>query len=92
MNKTEIYTESMLASKFNVTTISPYEHNFEEPIPVKGRSSYNNAEIVLIRVSENKASGQSVSLMLLVGKHYRKIQWRMLTDNEKIRVQKALGI
>lgn len=92
MNNTEIYTESMLASKFNVTTISPYEHDFEEPIPIKGRKSYNDAVIVFIRVSENKASGHAASLTLLVNKHYRKLQWRMLTDKEKIRVQKALGI
>lgn len=92
MNNTEIYTESMLASKFNVTTISPYEHDFEEPIPIKGRKSYNDAVIVFICVSENKAYGHAASLTLLVNKHYRKLQWRMLTDKEKIRVQKALGI
>lgn len=47
---------------------------------------------VSMRVAENKAVGPAVSLMLLVDGHYRKIQWNMLTDNEKICIQEALGI
>lgn len=47
---------------------------------------------VSIRVAENKAIGPAVSLMVLVDGHYRKIQWRMLSDSEKICIQKALGV
>lgn len=87
-----IYTEAMLASLFNVTTTSPYECDLKMAVPVKGRKSYNNAKAVSIRVAENKAIGPAVSLMVLVEGHYRKIQWSMLSDNEKICIQKALGI
>lgn len=87
-----VYTEYMLASLFNVTTTSPFECNLKNPVPVKGRKSYHNAMAVSIRVAENKAIGPAVSLMLLVDGHYRKIQWNMLTDNEKICIQEALGI
>lgn len=82
----------MLASLFNVTITSPYECDLENHVPVKGRKSYCNAKAISIRVAENKAIGPAVSLMLLVDGHYRKIQWNMLTDNEKICIQKALGI
>lgn len=87
-----VYTEYMLASLFNVTTTSPFECNLKNPVPVKGRKSYHNAMAVSIRVAENKAIGHAVSLMVLVDGHYRKIQWNMLTDNEKICIQEALGI
>lgn len=87
-----VYTEYMLASLFNVTTTSPFECNLKNPVPVKGRKSYHNAMAVSIRVAENKAIEPAVSLMLLVDGHYRNIQWNMLTDNEKICIQKALGI
>lgn len=66
--------------------------DFEKPIPVKGRKSYNNAIAVSIRISENKAFGFAVTLMLLVDELFRKIQWKMLSDKEKICIQKALGI
>lgn len=87
-----VYTEAMLASLFNVTTTSPYEGDLENPVPVKGRKSYCNAVVVSIRVSENKAFGYAVSIMLLVDEHYRKIQWRVLSDEEKKNIQDALGI
>ena len=78
-----VYTEAKLASLFNVTTTSPYECDLKMAVPVKGRKSYNNAKAVSIRVAENKAFGYAVSIMLLVDGHYRKIQWRMLSDEEK---------
>lgn len=87
-----VYTEYMLASLFNVTTTSPYECDLKMAVPVKGRKSYNNAKAVSMCVAENKAIGPAVSLMLLVDGHYRKIQWNMLTDNEKICTQEALCI
>lgn len=87
-----VYTEYMLASLFNVTTTSPFECNLKNQVPVKGRKSYRNAMAVSIRVAENKAIGPAVSLMMLVDGHYRKIQWRMLSDSEKICIQKALGV
>ena len=87
-----VYTEAMLASLFNVTTTSSYECDFEIPVPVKGRKSYCNAVAVSIRVSENKAFGYAVSIMLLVDGHYRKMQWRVLSDEEKKNIQDALGI
>lgn len=87
-----VYTEYMLAKLFNVTTTSPYECDLKNTVPVKDRKSYRNAMAVSIRVVENKAIGPAVSLMLLVDGHYRKIQWNMLTDNEKICIQEALGI
>lgn len=87
-----VYTEYMLASLFNVTTTSPFECNLNNPVPVKGRKSYRNAMAGSIRVAENKAIGPAVSLMVLVEGHYRKIQWSMLSDNEKICIQKALGV
>lgn len=92
MDNTEIYTEAMLASLFNVTTTSPYECDLKMAVPVKGRKSYNNAKAVSMRVAENKAFGYAVPIMLLVDGHYRKIQWRMLSDKEKICIQKTLGI
>nr|DAE14486.1 MAG TPA: hypothetical protein [Siphoviridae sp. ctHiz26] len=49
-------------------------------------------EPVSIRVSENKAFGYAVSIMLLVDEHYRKIQWRVLSDEEKKNIQDTLGI
>ena len=87
-----VYTEAMLASLFKVTTTSPYECDFEIPVPVKDRKSYCNAVAVSIRVSENKAFGYAVSIMLLVDELYRKIQWRVLSDEEKKNIQDALGI
>lgn len=87
-----VYTEAMLASLFNVTTTSPYECDLEDPVPVKGMKSYRNAVAVSIRVSENKAFGYAVSIMLLVDGHYRKMQWRVLSDEEKKNIQDALGI
>ena len=87
-----VYTEAMLASLFNVTTTSPYECDLENPVPVKGRKSYRNAMAVSIRVAENKAFGYAASIMLLVDEHYRKIQWRVLSDEEKKNIQDALGI
>lgn len=86
------YTEYMLAGLFKVTTTSPYECDLKNPVPVKGRKSYRNAMAISIRVAENKAIGYAVSLMLLVDGHYRKIQWRMLSNDEKICIQKELGI
>lgn len=85
-----VYTEYMLASLFNVTTTSPFECNLNNPVPVKGRKSYRNAMAVSIRVAENKAIGPAVSLMVLVDGHYRKIQWRMLSDSEKNMYSKSL--
>lgn len=87
-----VYTEAMLASLFNVTTTSPYECDLENPVPVKDRKSYRNAMAVSIRVAENKAFGYAVSIMLLVDGHYRKMQWRVLSDEEKKSIQDALGI
>lgn len=68
-----VYTEYMLTSLFNVTAVSPFECNLNNPVPVKGRKSYRNAMAVSIRVAENKAIGPAVSLMVLVDGHYRKI-------------------
>ena len=47
---------------------------------------------VSIRVAENKAFGYAASIMLLVDGHYRKMQWRVLSDEEKKSIQDALGI
>ena len=39
----EIYTPKMLAERFNVTTLNPYNIEFEEPVKVQGRKMYNDA-------------------------------------------------
>ena len=88
----QVCTEKQLATLFKVTTTKPYEYRFKEPIPVQGRKSYIDAMAISIRISENQAYGSSACLVLLVNEHYRRIQWRLLSDKEKIEIQKALGI
>lgn len=82
----------MLAKRFKVTTFKPYEATLSHPVQVKGRKSYTDACVVAVRVSENKAYGYAVGLTLLADGHYRKLSWKMLSDNEKLRIQKELGL
>ena len=87
-----VYTPQMLAKWFNVTNLKPYESDLKTPVSVKGRKSYIDARVVAVRISENKAYGYAVGLTLFVDGHYRKLSWKMLSDDEKLRIQKELGL
>ena len=88
----EIYTPKMLAERFNVTTINPYNIEFKEPVKVQGRKMYNNAEAVSLSVTENLKFGFSAVVYVVVSGHYRKINWNKLSDREKIEIQFNLNL
>lgn len=91
MNK-EIFTPQMLAKHFKVTTLCPYNKNFQNPVDVQGRKTYNRAKAVSISITENKKFGFSAAVYVIVNGHYRKVSWNNLSDNEKIKVQNILNI
>lgn len=62
----EIYTPKMLAERFNVTTLNPYNIEFEEPVKVQGRKMYNDAEAVSLSVTENLKFGFSAVVYVVV--------------------------
>lgn len=82
----------MLAERFNVTTINPYNIEFKEPVKVQGRKMYNNAEAVSLSVTENLKFGFSAVVYVVVSGHYRKINWNKLSDREKIEIQFNLNL
>ena len=88
----EIYTPKMLAERFNVTTLNPYNIEFEEPVKVQGRKMYNDAEAVSLSVTENLKFGFSAVVYVVVAWHYRKINWNNLSDSEKIKIQFNLNL
>lgn len=88
----EIYTPKMLAERFNVTTLNPYNIEFKEPVKVQGRKMYNNAEAVSLSVTENLKFGFSAVVYVVVAGHYRKINWNNLSDSEKIKIQFNLNL
>lgn len=88
----EIYTPKMLAERFNVTTLNPYNIEFKEPVKVQGRKMYNNAEAVSLSVTENLKFGFSAVVYVVVSGHYRKINWNKLSDREKIEIQFNLNL
>lgn len=73
----------MLAERFNVTTLNPYNIEFKEPVKVQGRKMYNDAEAVSLSVTENLKFGFSAVVYVVVSGHYRKINWNKLSDREK---------
>lgn len=82
----------MLAERFNVTTLNPYNIEFKEPVKVQGRKMYNNAEAVSLSVTENLKFGFSAVVYVVVSGHYRKINWNKLSDREKIEIQFNLNL
>ena len=42
-----IYTSKMLAERFNVTTLKPYETDLSKPVRAQGRKTYKEAKAVL---------------------------------------------
>lgn len=88
----EIYTPKMLAERFNVTTLNPYNIEFKEPVKVQGRKMYNDAEAVSLSVTENLKFGFSAVVYVVVSGHYRKINWNKLSDREKIKIQFNLNL
>lgn len=88
----EIYTPKMLAERFNVTTLNPYNIEFKEPVKVQGRKMYNDAEAVSLSVTENLKFGFSAVVHVVVAGHYRKINWNNLSDSEKIKIQFNLNL
>lgn len=82
----------MLAERFNVTTLNPYNIEFKEPVKVQGRKMYNDAEAVSLSVTENLKFGFSVVVYVVVSGHYRKINWNKLSDREKIEIQFNLNL
>lgn len=70
----------MLAERFNVTTLNPYNIEFEEPVKVQGRKMYNDAEAVSLSVTENLKFGFSAVVYVVVAGHYRKINWNNLSQ------------
>lgn len=56
----------MLAERFNVTTLNPYNIEFEEPVKVQGRKMYNDAEAVSLSVTENLKFGFSAVVYVVV--------------------------
>lgn len=88
----EIYTPKMLAERFNVTTLNPYNIEFKEPVKVQGRKMYNDAEAVSLSVTENLKFGFSAVVYVVVSGHYRKINWNKLSDREKIEIQFNLNL
>lgn len=82
----------MLAERFNVTTLNPYNIEFEEPVKVQGRKMYNDAEAVSLSVTENLKFGFSAVVYVVVAGHYRKINWNNLLDSEKIKIQFNLNL
>lgn len=92
MDKDNIYTPQMLAERFQVTIFAPYECDLRNPVSIRGRKSYKHTEIVAVRVSENKSFGFAITLTIFADGHYRKLQWEMLSNEEKLRVQKELGV
>lgn len=87
-----IYTSKMLAERFNVTTLKPYETDLSKPVRVQGRKTYKEAKAVSISVTENRNIGFTAVIHLLVEGRYRKINWETLTSEEKERVQNALNL
>lgn len=88
----EIYTPKMLAERFNVTTLNPYNIEFKEPVKVQGRKMYNDAEAVSLSVTENLKFGFSAVVYVVVAGHYRKINWNNLSDSEKTKIQFNLNL
>ena len=88
----EIYTPKMLAERFNVTTLNPYNIELKEPVKVQGRKMYNDAEAVSLSVTENLKFGFSAVVYVVVSGHYRKINWNKLSDREKIEIQFNLNL
>lgn len=82
----------MLAERFNVTTLNPYNIEFEEPVKVQGRKMYNDAEAVSLSVTENLKFGFSAVVYVVVAGHYRKINWNNLSVSEKIKIQFNLNL
>lgn len=82
----------MLAERFNVTTLNPYNIEFKEPVKVQGRKMYNDAEAVSLSVTENLKFGFSAVVYVVVSGHYRKINWNKLSDREKIEIQFNLNL
>lgn len=82
----------MLAERFNVTTLNPYNIEFKEPVKVQGRKMYNDAEAVSLSVTENLKFGFSAVVYVVVSGHYRKINWNKLSDREKIKIQFNLNL
>ena len=82
----------MLAERFNVTTLNPYNIEFEEPVKVQGRKMYNDAEAVSLSVTENLKFGFSAVVYVVVAGHCRKINWNNLSDSEKIKIQFNLNL
>lgn len=87
-----IYTSKMLAERFNVTTLKPYETDLSKPVRVQGRKTYKEAKAVSISVTENRKIGFTAVIHLLVEGRYRKINWENLTSEENERVQNALNL
>lgn len=82
----------MLAERFNVTTLNPYNIELKEPVKVQGRKMYNDAEAVSLSVTENLKFGFSAVVYVVVSGHYRKINWNKLSDREKIEIQFNLNL
>lgn len=66
--------------------------NWTGNMPNEDKWHASSFEAVNNVVSAFRRQGYAVSIMLLVDGHYRKIQWRMLSDEEKKNIQEALGI